>query len=75
MWVETGTEGGRRYMAAWRKEEVDVAKRDQKKRGTVSLENWHRTLTHRTCEATSIGPVDEPKESCSDETDRDLSSA
>ena len=26
VWVETVTEGGRRFMAAWRKEEVDAAR-------------------------------------------------
>ena len=26
MWVETVTEGGPRFMAAWRKEEVDAAR-------------------------------------------------
>ena len=26
VWVETVTEGGRRFMAAWRKEEVDEAR-------------------------------------------------
>ena len=32
MWVETVTEGGRRFMAAWRKEEVDAARHRQEKR-------------------------------------------
>ena len=27
VWVELVTEGGRRFMAAWRKEEVDAARR------------------------------------------------
>ena len=31
VWVETVTEGGRRFMAAWRKEEVDAARHRQKK--------------------------------------------
>ena len=29
VWVETVTEGGRRFMAAWRKEEVDAARHRQ----------------------------------------------
>ena len=32
VWVETATEGGRRFMAAWRKEEVDAARHCQEKR-------------------------------------------
>ena len=32
VWVETVTEGGRRFMAAWRKEEVDAARHRQEKR-------------------------------------------
>ena len=32
VWVETVTEGGRRFMAAWRKEEVDAARYCHKKR-------------------------------------------
>ena len=31
VWVETVTEGGRRFMAAWRKEEVDAARHRQEK--------------------------------------------
>ena len=31
-WAETATEGGRRFMAAWRKEEVDAAGYRQEKR-------------------------------------------
>ena len=31
-WIETVTEGGRRFMAAWRKEEVDTARHRQEKR-------------------------------------------
>ena len=37
VWVETVTEGGRRFMAAWRKEEVDAAKHRQKKREATRL--------------------------------------
>ena len=32
VWVETVTEGGRRFMAAWRKEEVDAARHRGEKR-------------------------------------------
>ena len=32
VWVETVTDGGRRFMAAWRKEEVDAARHRQEKR-------------------------------------------
>ena len=32
MWVETVTEGERRFMAAWGKEEVDAARHRQEKR-------------------------------------------
>ena len=34
VWVETVTEGGRRFMAAWRKEEVDAARHRQKREAT-----------------------------------------
>ena len=36
VWVETVTEGGRRFMAAWRKEEVDAARHHQEKRESTS---------------------------------------
>ena len=39
MWVETVTEGGRRFMAAWRKEEVDAARHLQEKREATSPGN------------------------------------
>ena len=32
VWVETVTEGGRMFMATWRKEEVDAARHRQEKR-------------------------------------------
>ena len=32
VWIETVTEGGRRFMAVWRKKEVDVARHRQEKR-------------------------------------------
>ena len=35
--VDTATEGGRRFMAAWRKEEVDAARHRQEKREATRL--------------------------------------
>ena len=38
VWVETVTEGGRRFMAAWRKDEVDAARhRQEEKREATRL--------------------------------------
>ena len=37
VWVETVAEGGRRFMAAWRKEEVDAARHRQEKREATRL--------------------------------------
>ena len=37
VWLETVTEGGRRFMAAWRKEEVDAARHRQEKREATRL--------------------------------------
>ena len=39
VWVETVTEGGRRFMAAWKKEEVDAARHRQEKREATRLES------------------------------------
>ena len=39
VWVETVTEGGQRFMAAWRKEEVDEARHRQEKREAMRLGN------------------------------------
>ena len=39
VWVETVTEGGRRFMAAWRKEEVDAARHRQETRKATRLGN------------------------------------
>ena len=39
VWVETVTEGGRRFMAAWMKEEVDAARHRQEKREATRLLN------------------------------------
>ena len=38
-WVETVTDGGRRFMTAWRKEEVDAASHHQEKREATRLGN------------------------------------
>ena len=38
-WVETVTEGGRRFMAARKKEEVDAARHRQEKREATKLGN------------------------------------
>ena len=46
VWVETATEGGRRFMATWRKEEVDAARHRQeieKQRG------WEPYYRRREC--------------------------
>ena len=37
VWVETVTEGRHRFMAAWRKEEVDAARHRQEKREATRL--------------------------------------
>ena len=37
VWVETVTEGGRRFKAAWRKEEVDAARHRREKREATRL--------------------------------------
>ena len=39
VWVGTVTEGGRRFIAAWRKEEVDAARHRQEKREATRLGN------------------------------------
>ena len=42
VWVETVAEGGRRFMVAWRKEEVDAARHRQEKREATRLETCYR---------------------------------
>ena len=37
VWVEAVTEGGRRFMAAWREEEEDAARHRQEKREAMRL--------------------------------------
>ena len=39
VWVETVTEGGRRFMAVWRKKEIDAARHRQEKREATRLGN------------------------------------
>ena len=58
-WVEAVTEGGRRFMAAWREEEEDAARHRQEKRGN---ETGKVAIAHRSvefCEATPTGLADE----------------
>ena len=43
MWFETGTEGGRRFMAAWGEEEVDGSRYRQEKREAARIE---KLLSH-----------------------------
>ena len=62
--VETVTKGTRRFMAAWKKEEEDVARHRQKKRGKRDNESCYRRGKRRTCLATSTDLVDESKGSC-----------
>ena len=76
--VEAVTEGGRRFMAAWRKEELDV--RGQTSPGEERDNEAGKVVIARGsvefCEATPIGLADESKESLyGRETDRDLRSA
>ena len=59
VWVETVAEGGRRFMAARRKEEVDAAGHRQEKK---KARDWERVvIAHgsvESCEATPIGRAD-----------------
>ena len=58
VWVEAVTEGGRRFMAAWREEEEDAARHRQEKReATGKVAIAHGSVEF--CEATPIGPADE----------------
>ena len=60
VWVEAVTEGGRRFMAAWRKEEEDAAKHRQERREATRLGKFlSHTLSVEFCEATPIGLADE----------------
>ena len=45
VWVKTVTEGGRRFMAAWREKEVDSARHRQEMRESTRLGNMLSSLT------------------------------
>ena len=77
MWAETVTEGGQRFVAAWKKVEVDAARHRQEKREATRLgKNVIARGSVEFCEATLIGLADELKESLyGRETERDLRSA
>ena len=47
VWVEAVTEGGRRFMVAWRKEEEDAARRRQESREATRWESCYRTRKRR----------------------------
>ena len=74
VWVEAVTEGGRRFMAAWREEEEDAARHRQEKREATRLTKL-QSIAHGSvefCEATPIGLADESWQSLyGRETDRD----
>ena len=48
-WVETVTEGGRRFMAAWRKEEVEAARHRQEKKIREKQRDWETCYGKREC--------------------------
>ena len=77
VWVETVTEGGRRFMAAWRKEEVDAARHRQEEREATRLGNlFSHTEVWNFAKPHPLALVDESKDSSyGRETDRDLRSA
>ena len=47
VWVEAVTEGGRRFMAAWRQEEEDAARHRREKREATNWESCNRTRKRR----------------------------
>ena len=69
-------EGGHRFMAAWRKEEVDAARQCQEKIEKTRLGGLRVVIAHASvvfCEATPIALADESKKSLHGrETNRDL---
>ena len=78
VWVDTVTEGGRRFVAAWMKEELDAARHRQEKGEGTSQGNKVVIASGSVefCEATPIGVADESKVSLyGRETDRDPRSA
>ena len=79
VWVETVTEGWQRFMAAWRKEEVDAARhrQDRRREKQRDLETCHHTRKRRILRSNTLDLVDESKGSllCGRKTDRDQRSA
>ena len=76
VWIDTVPRGGRRFMAAWRKEEADAARNRQEKREATRLRKLIVHGSVEVCEATPIGLADESTESLDGrETNRDLRSA
>ena len=62
VWVEAVTEGGRRFMAAWREEEEDAARHRQEKREATrlaKLQSHTEEASVEFCEATPIGLANE----------------
>ena len=60
VWVEAVTEGGRRFMAAWRQEEEDAAGEERgNETGKVAISYGSVEF----CEATPIGLADESQQS------------
>ena len=63
VWVEAVTEGGRRFMAAWREEEEDAARHRQTSPGEERGNETEKVaIAHGSvecCEATPIGLADE----------------
>ena len=77
VWVETVTEGGRRFMAAWSKGDVDAGRHRHHSRRREKQRDWETCYRREFREATPIDLVDEPKvlSLYGRETDRDLRSA
>ena len=61
VWVEVVTEGGRRFMVAWREEEGDAARHRHQKREATRLGKLlsHTEASVEFCEAIPIGLADE----------------
>ena len=64
VWIDTVTDGRRRFMTAWRKEEVDAARHRQRKRVATRLEIVFVRGSVDYGAATPISLVNGPKESC-----------
>ena len=64
MWIEIARDGGRRFMATWRKEDEYVSKHWQK---GGAKDTWKDGIVHESVEPAErhqIGLVDERKEPC-----------